>query len=88
MTDHEKNSRVVNPHDKLFRETYSNKENARSFLSNYLPEQVLKLVDLSTLEISKVTMTGMYISSCWNIWSKYGGCISNNTRKNRSSCPL
>jgi predicted transposase/invertase (TIGR01784 family) len=44
---------VINPHDKLFRETYSDKDNALSFLSNYLPGRVRKRVDLSTLEISK-----------------------------------
>jgi predicted transposase/invertase (TIGR01784 family) len=49
----ENNSRVVNPHDKVFREVYSNKENARSLLAEKLPDKVLKLVDLKTLEISK-----------------------------------
>ena len=53
MAEQENNIEVTNPHDKLFRKTYGDKENARSFLTNYLPDQVLKLVDLSTLEISK-----------------------------------
>ena len=53
MAEQENNIKVINPHDKLFRKTYGDKENARSFLTNYLPAQVLKLVDLSTLEISK-----------------------------------
>lgn len=44
---------VGNPHDKLFRETWSNLENARSFLHHYLPHHVLRLMDLDTLEISK-----------------------------------
>ena len=44
---------VTNPHDKLFRETWSNLENARSFLRHYLPDHVLRLLDLDTLEISK-----------------------------------
>jgi len=44
---------VYNAHDKLFRETWSNKENARSFLMNYLPDNVLELVDMDSLEISK-----------------------------------
>lgn len=51
--DTKNNIEVINPHDKLFRQTYGDKENVRSFLTNYLPGQVLKLVDLSTLEISK-----------------------------------
>lgn len=44
---------VTNPHDKLFRETWSNLENAGSFLQHYLPGDVLRLMDLSTLEICK-----------------------------------
>ena len=46
-------SDVTNPHDKLFRETWSNLENARSFLQHYLPGHVLRLIDLESLEISK-----------------------------------
>src|SRR6056297_372786 len=53
MIDEKNNSKVVNPHDKVFREVYSNKENARSLLAEKLPDKVLKLVDLNTLEISK-----------------------------------
>ncbi|MEA2061012.1 MAG: Rpn family recombination-promoting nuclease/putative transposase [Thermodesulfobacteriota bacterium] len=55
MTDEKKknNSRVVNPHDKVFRKTYSNMENARSLLTSKLPDKVLKLMDLDSLEISK-----------------------------------
>jgi predicted transposase/invertase (TIGR01784 family) len=44
---------VTNPHDKLFRETWSNLDNARSFLQHYLPDHVLACMDLETLEISK-----------------------------------
>ncbi len=53
MADETKSSGITNPHDKLFRETYSDRDNARSFLSHYLPDKVLKLIDLSSLEISK-----------------------------------
>ena len=53
MADENNKSRVINPHDKVIRETYSDRENARSFLVNYLPDKVLNLVDLDTLEISK-----------------------------------
>jgi len=44
---------ITNPHDKLFRDTWSVLENARSLLHNYLPDQVLACVDLASLEISK-----------------------------------
>jgi predicted transposase/invertase (TIGR01784 family) len=53
MTDEKNNSKITAAHDKLFRHTYSDRENACSFLNQGLPEQVLKLIDLSTLEISK-----------------------------------
>ena len=53
MADEKNNSKVVNPHDKLFRDTYSDKENARSLLYHRLPDKVLTQVDLNTLEISK-----------------------------------
>ena len=53
MTDEKNNSKIAAAHDKLFRHTYSDRENACSFLSQGLPEHVLELIDLSTLEISK-----------------------------------
>jgi predicted transposase/invertase (TIGR01784 family) len=40
-------------HDDLFRATWSDKENAGSFLENNLPVPVRELVDLETLEICK-----------------------------------
>ncbi len=46
-------AKIINPHDKLFREIWSNLEAARSFLTHYLPEKVMGLIDLNTLEISK-----------------------------------
>jgi predicted transposase/invertase (TIGR01784 family) len=55
MSDENKTSanNITNPHDKLFRDTWSVLENARSLLQNYLPDKVLACVDLETLEISK-----------------------------------
>jgi predicted transposase YdaD len=53
MTDEKNNSKVVNPHDKVFRDVYSNKENARSLLADKLPDKVLKLVDLNSLRSVK-----------------------------------
>ncbi|MBF0202254.1 MAG: Rpn family recombination-promoting nuclease/putative transposase [Desulfamplus sp.] len=44
---------VNNPHDKLFRETWSKLENARSFLQHYLPGDVLGLMDLDSLTVCK-----------------------------------
>jgi predicted transposase/invertase (TIGR01784 family) len=44
---------LVNPHDKLFRKTWSNIDVAKDYLNNYLPGPLLKLIDLDSLEISK-----------------------------------
>lgn len=46
---------IVNPHDKLFRETWSDLPTAKSFLHHYLPGEVLECVSLDTLEICKDT---------------------------------
>ncbi len=45
--------KITNPHDKLFREIWSDLKEARSFLENYLPPDVLELTDTNTLEICK-----------------------------------
>ena len=42
-----------NPHDKLFKETWGDLENTRSFLTHFLPDNVLQVMDLSSLEICK-----------------------------------
>ena len=46
-------NKIQNSHDSLFKETWSNKTNAKAFLENYLPEDVLGVVNLDTLEICK-----------------------------------
>ncbi|MDA8140414.1 MAG: Rpn family recombination-promoting nuclease/putative transposase, partial [Desulfobacteraceae bacterium] len=46
---------IINPHDKLFRETWSDLATAKSFLQHYLPPPVLSLTALDTLEICKDT---------------------------------
>ena len=47
--------KTVNPHDKLFREIWSDKSIASDFLQNYLPAKVRNQIDLNTLEIAKDT---------------------------------
>jgi predicted transposase/invertase (TIGR01784 family) len=47
--------KIQNPHDKLFKETWSNLLNAKSFLENYLPKDILKITQLDSLEICKDT---------------------------------
>lgn len=43
--------KIQNPHDKFFKETFSNPGVARDFIENYLPEPILKIIDLNELEI-------------------------------------
>jgi predicted transposase/invertase (TIGR01784 family) len=45
--------KVNNPHDRMIRETLSRKETAVSFFKNFLPEHILKIMDMESLEISK-----------------------------------
>ncbi|MBU1171552.1 MAG: Rpn family recombination-promoting nuclease/putative transposase [Proteobacteria bacterium] len=51
MTKHSND--IYCSHDKLFKITWSNLENARSFLENYLPPDLLSIFDLNSLEICK-----------------------------------
>lgn len=44
---------LTNPHDKLFRDTWSDRTVAQDFLRNYLPSDILALLDLDALEIVK-----------------------------------
>jgi len=44
---------LTNPHDKFFRQMFSKKEVAAEFLENYLPENLLNIIDTKSLEISK-----------------------------------
>ena len=46
----EKNSIAKHPHDAFFKGTFAKKEIAKAFLKNYLPEAILKCVNLDTLE--------------------------------------
>jgi len=45
--------KIPKPHDRFFRQIWSDRSVALDFLENYLPENVLSLVDLDTLEILK-----------------------------------
>lgn len=38
------------PHDKYFRATFGKVDFAKDFLNNYLPEALIEMVDMSTLE--------------------------------------
>jgi hypothetical protein len=41
---------IQNPHDKFFKETFGKVEVARDFFSNYLPQNILNITDIDTIE--------------------------------------
>lgn len=45
--------KIQNPHDKFFKETFGNVEVAKDFLNNYLPQNIIKLIDIDTLQPQK-----------------------------------
>jgi len=45
--------RIQNPHDKFFKETFSNVAVAKDFVNNYLPQSIINIVDINTLEPQK-----------------------------------
>lgn len=49
----ERRMEIQNPHDKFFKETLGNVETAKDFITNYLPEQLLNIMDINTLEPQK-----------------------------------
>ena len=49
--------KIQNPHDKFFKETMGNVETAKDFLTNYLPESVMRVVNLDTLEPQKTVLS-------------------------------
>jgi len=49
-------SEINNVHDKFFKQTMTDKKTARSMLENYLPKEILKLIDLEDMELKKNSM--------------------------------
>ena len=64
---------ITNPHDKLFRETWSDREVAQDFLRRYLPPQVVALLDFSALEIVKDSFVDV-ISRRTRLVARYALC--------------
>ena len=44
---------IQNPHDKFFKEIFGKVEVARDFFSNYLPQNILNIIDIDTIESQK-----------------------------------
>lgn len=45
--------KIQNPHDKFFKETFGHIEVAKDFLNNYLPENIIKIIDVDALQLQK-----------------------------------
>ena len=45
--------KIQNPHDKFFKETFGKVEVAKDFLNNYLPDSIMRIVEMDTLEPQK-----------------------------------
>jgi predicted transposase YdaD len=45
--------KIQNPHDKFFKETFSNVAVAKDFMNNYLPQSIINIIDINTLEPQK-----------------------------------
>jgi predicted transposase/invertase (TIGR01784 family) len=44
---------IANPHDKFFKEVFAGRETAGDFLRNYLPSDIVGLLDFKSLEHTK-----------------------------------
>ena len=44
---------IDKPHDKFFKENMSNIDTAKDFMLNYLPKDILKIIDLDSLSLEK-----------------------------------
>jgi predicted transposase/invertase (TIGR01784 family) len=45
--------KIQNPHDKFFKKTFGNVAVAKDFLNNYLPQKIMGIIDIETLEPQK-----------------------------------
>ena len=44
---------IVNKHDAMFKEVFSHKEIAKSFLENNIPKEALDTIDIDNMELSR-----------------------------------
>ncbi|WP_050632171.1 Rpn family recombination-promoting nuclease/putative transposase [Bacillus andreraoultii] len=44
---------LKNPHDKFFKEPFGDVTVTKDFLTNYLPESIMEMIDVNTLEPEK-----------------------------------
>jgi len=53
-----KNDQVINPHANFFEKIFSRMDVAIDFIKNYLPEQIVKRLDLTTIQVEKKSFIG------------------------------
>lgn len=57
---------INNPHDKFFKETFTQKDNAVSFLKNYLPEDIQELINPEEIKIEKDSFISEELKECFS----------------------
>jgi len=54
---------IINPHANLFHKIFSNNDNARDFISHYLPKDRVEKLDLNTLTLDRESFVDICLSS-------------------------
>jgi hypothetical protein len=54
---------IVNPHANFFQKVFSRHDVARDFICNYLPEKLVKQLDLNTLELDRESFVDILLSA-------------------------
>ncbi|RCW86935.1 putative transposase/invertase (TIGR01784 family) [Halanaerobium sp. DL-01] len=62
---------MISPHDKFFKEMFSKKEVAESFIKSYLPKELLEIMDSSHLEISKDSFVDKKLKEYFSVGLRY-----------------
>ena len=57
--------KLHNPHDKFFKETFGNTEIAKDFLNNYLPQNIINIIDIDTLQPQKDSFINKELKECF-----------------------
>lgn len=58
--------KMQNPPDRFFKEAFSNVEVASDFIKNYLPESILKIIDLETRELQNDSFSNQEIQEVFS----------------------
>ena len=72
---------LSNPHDKIFKATFSRKEVALEYLQSCLPGNILAMLDLSTLQLAGTSFVNEQLKEyfadlVYTCWAKTGGKVA------------